>query len=70
MTREIRITKTFRIVMTWTVMQQAMQKRKAPEVGGGTDLAQRRGVGGGHRSVSEPGAATLLLLNPLTYPQH
>lgn len=47
MTREIRITKTFRIVMTWTVMQQAMQKRKAPEVGGGTDLAQRRGVGGG-----------------------
>lgn len=36
MTREIGITKTFRIVMTWTVMQQAMQKRKA--LGGGAQI--------------------------------
>lgn len=63
MMREIRITKTFMIWMTWTVMQQTLHDESTRGGGrpgasvGDTDLAQNRS-----------GAATLLLLSPLTCP--
>lgn len=60
MTREIGITKTFMIVMTWTVRQQTMPKRKARGAGaawrqraGGMDLAQNREPSS-HASAAKP----------------
>lgn len=63
MMREIRITKTFMIRMTWTVTQQTLHDESTR--GGGRPGAS---VGDTIWLRTRSGAATLLLLSPLTCP--